>query len=184
MVGEIVHIELPSRDFVRSAAFYAKVFGWKTDGLQSGGHLGFEPTGGVQGSWVRDALAQAPGPVPFVAVADVEKTLAVAVEQGGRILVRNLTLPHHGRFGLFADCDGNVIGVLADRTAATTRSPAAAKVDRDADPDRKSVSPSARKVMGGDATPPAAIKAAAPTGKAVTSSASKKSPPRKTKSKR
>lgn len=113
MAGEIVHVEIPSRDFSRSAAFYAKLFGWKTDGVQSGGHLLFEIPGGVQGSWIRDALAQAPGPVPFVAVVDVDKTLADAEKQGGRILVQRMTLPNRGAVGLFADCDGNVLGVLS-----------------------------------------------------------------------
>jgi predicted enzyme related to lactoylglutathione lyase len=118
MVGEIVHIELPSADFVRSASFYAKLFGWKTDGVQSGGHLLFELPGGVQGSWIREALAQAAGPVPFVAVADVDKSLAEAERQGGRILVRRMTLANRGVFGLLADCDGNVIGVLSAKSAS------------------------------------------------------------------
>ena len=113
MVGEIVHIELPSRDFARSAAFYAKLFGWKSDGIQAGGHLSFEPPGGVVGSWIREALAEAPGPVPFVAVADVDKALAEAERQGGRVLVQRQILPNRGVFGLLADCDGNVIGVLS-----------------------------------------------------------------------
>lgn len=119
MVGEIVHIELPSRDFARSAAFYAKLFGWRSDGLQSGGHLSFEPPGGVAGSWIREALAEAPGPVPFVAVADVDKTLAEAERQGGRVLVHRQILPNRGVFGLLADCDGNVIGVLSAKDFGT-----------------------------------------------------------------
>lgn len=115
MAGEIVHLELPSSDFARSAEFYDKLFGWKTDGVQSGGHLLFELPGGVQGSWIRDALAQAPGPVPFVSVADVDKTLADAERHGGRVLVKRMQLASRGAFGLLADRDGNVIGVLAGK---------------------------------------------------------------------
>lgn len=155
MVGEIVHIELPSADFARSAAFYAKLFGWKTDGVQSGGHLLFELPGGVQGSWIRDALAQAPGPVPFVAVADVDKSLAEAERQGGRILVRRMSLANRGVFGLLADCDGNVIGVLSAKeiVASGTSAPAPASkkeaagpgvpvTARKADPNPKTEKPS------------------------------------------
>jgi predicted enzyme related to lactoylglutathione lyase len=128
MAGKIVHLELPSRDFERSAAFYGKLFGWHTDGAQSGGHLLFEIPGEVQGSWIREALAQAPGPVPFVAVDDIDETLVEAERQGGRILVRRLSLGGRGQFGLFADLDGNVIAVLADRApAGAAGSPAAAK---------------------------------------------------------
>jgi predicted enzyme related to lactoylglutathione lyase len=127
MAGEIVHIELPSSDFARSAAFYGKLFGWKTDGVQSGGHLLFELPGGIQGSWIRDALAQAVGPIPFVAVADVEKVLDEAKKQGGRVLVRKLPLANRGAFGLLADRDGNVIGVLAVKGAGAERPAATAK---------------------------------------------------------
>src|ERR1043165_762113 len=103
MAGEIVHLELPSSDFARSAAFYEKLFGWKTEGVQSGGHLRFDLPGDVQGSWIRNALAQAPGPVPVVAVADVDKALELAEKNGGRVLVRRLNLGDRGRFGLLAD---------------------------------------------------------------------------------
>ncbi len=143
MAGEIVHIELPSSDFERSAAFYGKLFGWKTDGVQSGGHLLFELPGGVQGSWIRDALAQAPGPVPFVAVPDVDKALAEAERQGGRILVRRMALAHRGTFGLLADCDGNVIGVLSTTkdagapVSSKTEAAPGGKVDGESDPKPK-----------------------------------------------
>jgi predicted enzyme related to lactoylglutathione lyase len=30
MNGEVVHFELPAKDFSRAKAFYSKVFGWKT----------------------------------------------------------------------------------------------------------------------------------------------------------
>lgn len=118
MAGEIVHLELRSSDFARSAAFYEKVFGWHTDGVQSGGHLLFNLPGAVQGSWIRDALAQAAGPIPFVAVPDVDHALAEVEKQGGRILVRRMALANRGTFGLLADHDGNVIGVLSASAAA------------------------------------------------------------------
>src|SRR5438132_6347825 len=93
MAGEIVHLELPSRSFERSAAFYGKIFGWRTEGAQSGGHLRFETppaaasgSQGIKGSWILHALAQAPGPLPFVAVDDIGATLAEVERQGGRIL--------------------------------------------------------------------------------------------------
>jgi len=119
MAGEIVHLEIPSRSFERSASFYAKLFGWRTDGQQAGGHLRFEISGGnaeatasTTGSLVRSALAQATGPLPFVAVDDVEQTLAEAERQGGRVLARHLPLAGVGQYGLLADLDGNVIAVV------------------------------------------------------------------------
>jgi hypothetical protein len=139
MAGEIVHLEIPSRSFERSAAFYAKLFGWRTDAAQSGGHLQFEipgadaasggaSSGHTTGSLVRAALAQATGPLPFVAVDDIDKTLAEAERQGGRILVPRLTLAGQTQYGLLADVDGNVIAIVSGGSAAasTTKAPAKA----------------------------------------------------------
>jgi uncharacterized protein len=129
MAGEIVHLELPSRNFERSAAFYGKLFGWRAGPAQSGGHLRFEtspdspegtassapfPDGPqVSGSFILSAIAQSPGPLPFIAVDDVSGTLAEAEQQGGRILVPRQELAGMGEVGLLADLDGNVIAVLA-----------------------------------------------------------------------
>lgn len=129
MAGEIVHLELPSRNFERSAAFYGKLFGWRAGPAQSGGHLRFETSldgeganasgtddgsgPQVSGSFILSALAQSPGPLPYIAVDDVSGTLAEAEQQGGRILVPRRELAGLGELGLFADLDGNVIAVLA-----------------------------------------------------------------------
>lgn len=184
MAGEIVHLEMPSSDFARSAAFYEKLFGWTTDGVQSGGHLRFDLPGGVQGSWIRNALAQAPGPVPFVAVADVDKALAEAEKNGGRVLVRRLMLGDRGRFGLLADFDGNVIGVLSPKgsagATAGSAEAAAPEAKREAKPAEKAPAKTAAKGESKPATAPkAAAKSSAP--KAATPSAPKgaKPPPRK-----
>jgi hypothetical protein len=143
MAGEIVHLELPSRNFERSAAFYDKLFGWRAGPAQSGGHLRFETspggegeTGGgegeggggpqVSGSFILSALAQSPGPLPFIAVDDVDSTLAEAEQQGGRILVPRTQLAGQGDFGILADLDGNVIAVLARAGTPASWRPATA----------------------------------------------------------
>jgi len=165
MPGEIIHIELPSRDFERSAAFYAKLFGWRTDGAQSGGHLLFQAPGSTQGSWIRDALAEAPGPIPFVAVDDVDKALGEVEKQGGRVLVRRLTLAGRGTFGLFADLDGNVVAVLASRPAGATGGAAGAvpaAADGKAAPAAGVTAPKKPAVSAGPATGAKKAGAAAP----------------------
>jgi len=111
--GTIIHVELLSAQFERSAAFYADVFGWKADEGQTGGHRGFQPESeGPGGSWVLKALAQASGPVPYVAVDDLEGCLAAVERGGGRILMRKQSLGSRGHGALFVDPDGNVMGCL------------------------------------------------------------------------
>jgi predicted enzyme related to lactoylglutathione lyase len=161
MTGEIVHLELPSRNFERSAAFYEKLFGWRADAAQAGGHLLFEipgagedGKGGIKGSWVREALAQSPGPLPFVAVDDVDRTLAEAERQGGRILVKRLTLAGQGEFGLFADLDGNVIAVLA-RVAGSGERLATARTTGEPKGGAATAATAATVAVGGSPKPPA-----------------------------
>jgi hypothetical protein len=80
----------------------------------------------VSGSFILSAIAQSPGPLPFIAVDDVSRTLAEAEQQGGRILVARQQLAGLGEFGLLADLDGNVIAVLAGAAAPpAARRPAA-----------------------------------------------------------
>jgi len=176
MAGEIVHLELPSRSFERSAAFYGKIFGWRAEGAQSGGHLRFEtPPGGgshgVRGSWILHALAQAPGPLPFVAVDDIDATLAEVERQGGRILVPRLTLAGQGEFGLLADPDGNVIAVMVRGGGGANGS---SEIGAGGPPPPDATPPAADQGKAAAARPPAAPRAKA--------TASDKSPPSQTKS--
>jgi len=137
MAGEIVHLEIPSRSFERSASFYAKLFGWRTDGQQAGGHLRFEipgADGSTTGSLVRSALAQATGPLPFIAVDDVDQTLAEAERQGGRVLARRVPLAGHSQYGLLADVDGNVIAVVAAARGDEKPAPSEKKKAKDEAP--------------------------------------------------
>lgn len=173
MAGEIVHLEMPSSDFARSATFYQKLFGWTTEGVQSGGHLRFDLPGGVQGSWIRNALAQAPGPVPFVAVDDVDKALDDAEKNGGRVLVRRLMLGDRGRFGLLADFDGNVIGVLSTKPSSGARpeskSAEAGVKEAPAAAEKPSAKAAPAKAAGGKASAKAGEKGA-PAGKSGSTS--------------
>jgi predicted enzyme related to lactoylglutathione lyase len=161
--GTIIHFELLSAQFERSAAFYADVFGWKADEAQVGGHRGFhaESPGdgdeGPTGSWVLEPLAQTAGPVPYIAVDDVDACLAAVERAGGRVLLRRQSLGSRGVAGLFVDPDGNVLGCL---TPPESESRARAN-----GPTRARATPSAK---------PAASRAA--SGRATASAPAKKKP--------
>jgi len=193
MAGEIVHLELPSRSFERSAAFYGKIFGWRTEGAQSGGHLRFETppaaasgSQGIKGSWILHALAQAPGPLPFVAVDDIGATLAEVERQGGRILVPRLTLAGQGEFGLLADPDGNVIAVTvrsgggandASESGAGASPPPEAPVPA-ADQGKAGAAGPRAKATVSDKSPPSQTKSPA-AARATAGKASAKAAPRR-----
>jgi predicted enzyme related to lactoylglutathione lyase len=126
----IVHIEFKSSDFARTAAFYAKVFDWRTEQNGSGSYMKLDSTDGPSAGWVRADLVQAPGPVTYLLVDDLAAKLDAVEEAGGRVLVRSLPFAGGGEIGLFADPDGNVVGLWHRKTAgnADAAKPAAAAV--------------------------------------------------------
>ena len=77
--GQLCYLQIPARDVTVSARFYARVFGWRVDPPESG----FEAPGMI-GQWVTDrAPAPEAGPVGWIHVTDVRRTLEDAVDAGG-----------------------------------------------------------------------------------------------------
>jgi uncharacterized protein len=106
-----VHIEFKSSDFARTAAFYAKLFEWRTEMNASNSYMKLDSSDGPSGGWVRADLVQAAGPIAYLQVDDLAAKLDAVERAGGRVLVRNLPFAGGGEIGLFADPDGNVLGL-------------------------------------------------------------------------
>jgi hypothetical protein len=118
MPALIAHIEFRSSDFGRTSAFYAKLFDWKTEQNASATYMKLDAgagAGGVSGGWVRSEFSQAPGPLIYLAVDDLTAKLAEVEEAGGRVIAARLPFAGGGEVGLFADPDGNVLGLWAPK---------------------------------------------------------------------
>ena len=137
-VPAIVHIEFKSSDFARTSAFYAKLFDWQTQSNASGSYMKADSSDGPSGGWVRADLIQSPGPIAYLPVDDLAAKLDEVEKAGGRILVQSMPFAGGGEVGLFADPDGNVLGLWQRKNAASGPGP------------------------GGDSTKTAAPKPAAP----------------------
>ncbi len=126
----IVHLEFRSFDFTRAAAFYAKVFAWRTEQNASSTYMKLDAEEGPSAGWVRAEVSQAPGPLAYVVVDDLATTLAEVEGAGGRVLVPKMPFAGGGEIALFADPDGNVLAIWMrkDRAAAAAATPAAGKV--------------------------------------------------------
>lgn len=111
MGASIVHIEFRSSDFARTAAFYEQLFDWHTQQNASASYMKFDGADGPSGGWVRADLVQAPGPVPYLVVDDLAAKMADVEKAGGRVLVETMPFAGGGEVGLFADPDGNVVGL-------------------------------------------------------------------------
>ena len=129
MAAPIVHLELRSFDFARTSAFYAKVFDWQTQQNATSTYMKLDADDGPSAGWVRAEVSQAPGPLAYVVVDDLAATLAEVETAGGRVLVPKLAFAGGGEVALFADPDGNVVGIWMrkDRPAASSAGKPAAK---------------------------------------------------------
>lgn len=130
MAAPIVHIEFRSADFARTAAFYNRLFDWQTQQNAAASYMKFDGgEGGPSGGWVRADLVQAPGPVAYLVVDDLASKMSEIEKAGGRVLVASMPFAGGGEVGLFADPDGNVVGLWMRRRGepAAPASPASAK---------------------------------------------------------
>ena len=150
MPAPIVHIEFPSVDFTRTAAFYGQLFGWQTQQNATATYMKFDGDAGPSGGWVRADMAQSAGPIPYLPVDDLGKMLDKVERAGGRVMVRSMTFAGGGEVALVADPDGNVIGLwmrkreggkaTTGKTAAIEK-PAAEKATAEKPSDAKPAKP-------------------------------------------
>ncbi len=111
MGNPVVHFEIRSKDPDATRAFYGDLFGWT---FPDGGMPGYTYVEtGVDGA-IPGGISPLQGGEPavtfFVGVADVAAALRAAESAGGRIVQPATDVPGV-RFGLFADPQGQVVGV-------------------------------------------------------------------------
>ena len=117
MGNPIVHFEIRSLDPNASRAFYRELFGWS---YPPGGFPEYTYVdSGVPSGTIPGGISPTQGGKPmvtvFAGVADVQTALDKAVALGGTI-VQPATKAPGVTFGLFADPQGQVVGVASDDT--------------------------------------------------------------------
>ena len=116
MGAPVVHFEINARDGKKAQAFYADLFGWTIDANNPMAY-GLVNTGTKTG--INGGIGQIePGKLPFVtvyaAVADPQASLDKAVSLGGKVVLPVTEIPNMVTFALFADPEGNVVGIVKD----------------------------------------------------------------------
>ena len=111
MAGRVMHFEVHGRDGKRLQDFYGALFGWKVDasnpmqyGLVSAEQSGIG--GGISES------PTAPMVTFYVEVEDLAAALRRAESLGGKTVMEPMQVPGGPRIAMFADPDGNTIGLL------------------------------------------------------------------------
>ena len=114
--GKICYLEIPATNVDTSAAFYTKIFDWKTR-VRGDGHKAFDDsTGAVSGSWVLGRKpSREPGVLAYVMVDDIAASLKRIVAVGGQIATPAAAAgPGGGMFATFTDPAGNLLGLYQD----------------------------------------------------------------------
>jgi uncharacterized protein len=118
MANPVVHFEITGKDGAALGAYYEKLFGWETqpvEGLpyaivprpEDGSGIG----GGIATSQTGEALATF-----YVQVDDPQAALDRAIALGGEVRVPVMSIPGMVTIALFADPEGNVIGLVGSET--------------------------------------------------------------------
>ena len=114
MAHPVVHAEIRSQDPDATRRFFADLFGWKIASEGAFPGYTFIDTGAQGGTFVAISPRQSTEDevLFFVAVEDVEATLARAEQLGGSIVQPAQHVPGTS-FGVFADAQGHRVGVAS-----------------------------------------------------------------------
>jgi predicted enzyme related to lactoylglutathione lyase len=105
--GQLCYLQIPAQDVTTSARFYERVFGWQVDPPESG----FEAPALI-GQWITDRPpAPDAGPVGWIHVPDVRRTLGEAQAAGAR-LCDGPTPDGPRLLASFTDPAGNLVGIV------------------------------------------------------------------------
>ena len=105
--GQVCYLQIPAADTSRSAAFYEAVFGWQVERP----YLDFISPGLI-GQWVQGRPpARDAGPMIWIHVADVGKTLELVTAHGGKILESSSPDGPTRILATIIDPEGNPIGL-------------------------------------------------------------------------
>jgi predicted enzyme related to lactoylglutathione lyase len=117
MANPVVWFEVLGKDGKALRRFYGDIFGWEFEAA-SGMDYGMTKKVGEQGiqGGVGSTMEGGPGWATFyVAVPDVKASLKLIEQKGGRVIVPYTEIPDMVTFAVFADPEGNPVGLVQDR---------------------------------------------------------------------
>jgi len=115
-MARVIHFEIPLNDIERSITFYEKVFGWKIQKWGGPADYYLVSTGpkelpGIDGGLLKKRDPRQPM-VNTVQVDDVDATVRIAEQNGGKLALPKMAVPGVGWLAYFSDPEGNMHGVM------------------------------------------------------------------------
>ena len=119
MKHPVVWFEVMGKNGDELRSFYQKMFQWKidTDSAMNYGMVEAEQGRGIPGGVGQISNESQPKVTFYVSTGAIDASLDKAAELGGRVLMPRTKLPGGTILGLFADTEGNAIGLVEDGSA-------------------------------------------------------------------
>lgn len=113
----ICHIEIPSKDFEKAAAFYKAVFDWETQMIPQMNYAMYKAPSGVNGGFSGELeIYQKPGVVFYIEVENIDASLKKIEKNGGKTIKGKTEIaPEMGFYAIFGDAEGNTLGLWAQK---------------------------------------------------------------------
>lgn len=119
MADPVVHFEVVGKDSKKLQDYYSQLFGWKINADNQMNYGVVEASDGGIGGGVGQADEGGNPHVTFyVAVDDPQAALDKAEQLGGKTVVGVTEIPGMVTFALFADPEGNVVGIVKNQPPA------------------------------------------------------------------
>ena len=110
MAQPVAWFEIHGKDGAKSRDFYTTLFGWQIDANNPMNYgMVTAAEGGIGGGV---AQSDAPMVTFYIQVPNVDEALKKAEGLGAKIVMPADDVPGGPRIGMFADLDGNTIGVM------------------------------------------------------------------------
>lgn len=114
MAHPVIHFEFGAADGAGLAAFYKSLFDWRVEPAGPEYWL-LSPGDGSVGGAVLQVSEGVPSYLAvYVAIDDLEQSLAKAEELGASQLVPETTVPGVGTFAMIRDPAGNMVGLMKE----------------------------------------------------------------------
>ncbi len=110
---KIIHVELAAQDRKSLSQFYNNVFGWQLQHFDDMNYTTFDPGDCVQGGFNPVAEGNPAGTTTvYIETDDVTASLKEVEKAGGTIAMQETEIPNTGKFGMFRDPQGNMVGLF------------------------------------------------------------------------
>ncbi|MCA8913285.1 MAG: VOC family protein [Planctomycetes bacterium] len=116
--GQFLWVELMSRDFDKSTAFYSELIGWKAQEMPmpDGAYTLFQTANGNAGGGMpmpKDVPAEVPDNwTGYIHVTDIDKSCKDVEAAGGHVIFPPMEVPEVGRFSHISDPTGAVVAIM------------------------------------------------------------------------